>query len=48
MNIFLIMILYKKNELYKWRESLSHVPQNIFLKEGTIEKIIFEKKKNKL
>ena len=38
--------LYKNNELYKWRGNLSHVPQNIFLKEGTIEEnIIFERKK---
>ena len=41
--------LYKKNELYRWRENLSHVPQNIFLKEGTIEEnIIFDRNKKKV
>tara|TARA_Y100000589_G_scaffold328995_1_gene374423 strand:- start:447 stop:2198 length:1752 start_codon:yes stop_codon:yes gene_type:complete len=39
--------LYKKNKLYDWRNNLSHVPQNIFLKEGTIEEnIIFDRRTN--
>ena len=38
--------LYKNNELYKWRRQLSHVPQNIFLKEGTIEENIIFGDKN--
>ncbi len=41
--------LYKNNEIYIWRENLSHVPQNIFLKEGTIEdNIIFDSNKKKI
>ena len=40
--------LYKDNKLYKWRRQFSHVPQNIFLKEGTIrENIIFGEKNYK-
>ena len=35
--------LYDKNNLFSWRQGISHVPQNIFLKDGTIEdNILFD------
>ena len=35
--------LYQNNNLYSWRELIAHVPQDIFLKEGTIEEnIVFD------
>lgn len=36
--------LYSSNNIYSWRDLISHVPQEVFLKEGTIkENIIFDK-----
>ena len=47
-NIFFNKLnIYENDVVYDWREKIAHVPQNIFLKEGTIEEnIVFADEKD--